>query len=183
MQRLYKHAFALYCLHFSPLHDKMRILILIIVFECSRCQAAALLFRSIWGKHYYIICKAKVPPAPHAERCTGATGKRLVPSAAVVVVSELNTLLALEPLINKTSPCIREGFGAASPPQSHFPWMHRGRCASALTPQKHKYSHTRAGFSPLGAFLPAVSHHIFPLHPIFTLKIFMFIQKIYIYHL
>lgn len=35
----------------------MRILILIIVFECSRCQAAALQFRSIWGKHYYIICE------------------------------------------------------------------------------------------------------------------------------
>lgn len=41
----------------------------------------------------------------------GAQGRHIVPSAAVAVVSKLNTLLALAPLINKTCPCIREGLG------------------------------------------------------------------------
>lgn len=113
--------------------------------------------------------------APCTQAYTRAEGKRVVVSAAVAVVSKLNTLLALPPLINKTSDCIGEGFGAASLPESHFPSMHRGHRASALKPQTHKYSHTRAGFPPLGTFLLAVSLHIFSLRPIFALKIFMFI--------
>lgn len=65
----------------------------------------------------------------------GAQGWRILPSAAAAAVSKLNTLLALAPLINKTSSLHQGGVGAASLPQSHFPWTHRGCCASRLTPQ------------------------------------------------
>lgn len=157
-----------------PFSVTMRILFLIIVFffipplivGCCFCYKGELIIINYIIKHKYL-------PAPRTQAYTRAEGKRVVVSAAVAVVSKLNTLLALLPLINKTSNCIREA--AVSQPESHFPSMHRGRRALALKPQTHKYSHTRAGFPPLGIFLLVVSLHIFPLRPTFALKIFLFI--------
>lgn len=119
--------------------------------------AATELFAAYWGKWITgqtfsstLFLKQKFP----ARR--GPRKKHAEISAAVAVVVELNTPLALPPLINKTLKCFRR-MGAASLPASHFPWMHYGHYVSALTPQTHTNIDTHTGFHP-----SALSHYAYP---------------------
>lgn len=92
-------------------------------------------------------------------------------SAAVAVVVELNTLLALPPLINKTSKCFRRK-GAAFLSASHFPWMRYGHCVSALT--LHTYTHW---FSAFGTVSLALSHPTFTFPNIHSENIHAYSEK------
>lgn len=89
-------------------------------------------------RHFPAHCFENKSSPPYLE-------KAVIP-AAVAVVAKLNTLLALPPLINKTSECLGRK-GPASLPASHFPWTHFGHCAAAFTPQTRTHMF---GFLPFG---------------------------------
>lgn len=114
----------------------------------------------------HIISKTKAPPQPHT-LVRGLRKKHAVISAAVAVVAKLNTLLALPPLINKTSERFRrEGgrFPACITLSLNALWTLCLCCDTTNTD-------THTAFHP-----SALSHS--PNHvSIFTRKIFMLMLK------